>query len=274
MKSQKVKRKGSRSQYLRKRDPEPGDPGESWDPDSPWPHEAPFGGDTFTIEGNCGDHTQRIVDGVRWAYWQLRNGNIVTDPGLRVCIMQHMNNASIGCGGGGCDADTNGYNDDYFFFRSSHIVMCMERVSKLSTTDIGLLAIHEWAHSCGWAHGDGKGVPGDSGKGLALFEPVAANPQDKWVVTMGNRILVIVSNGGVFGHDVANNNIEPAFQLAGPPVAFKPEDKWVVTMGNRILVILNDGRVFGHDLASGTTSGRRSGSPGRRSPSTPRTGGS
>jgi len=22
---------------------------------------------------------------------------------------------------------------------------------------------HEWAHSCNWWHGDGKGVPGDSG---------------------------------------------------------------------------------------------------------------
>ena len=255
--AQKVKKKGSRSQYLRKRDPEPGDPGESWDPDKPWPHEAPFGGDTFSIEGDCGDQTQRIVDGVRWAYWQLRNGNIVTDPGLRVCIMQHMNNASLGCGGGGCDATVNGYNDDYLLFRSSHIVMCVGNVRNLSTTDIGRLAIHEWAHSCGWDHGDGKGVPGDSGVGLAeaLITPrVAFNPQDKWVVTMGNRILVIVSNGGVFGHDFANTTITPAFQLAGPPVAFNPQDKWVVTMGNRILVIVNNGGVFGHDLA-GTTIG-------------------
>lgn len=51
--AQKVKRRGSRSQYLRKRDPEPGDPGESWDPGKPWPREAPFGGDTFSIEGTA-----------------------------------------------------------------------------------------------------------------------------------------------------------------------------------------------------------------------------
>ena len=67
---------------------------------------------------------------------------------------------------------------------------------------------------------------------------------------MGNRILVILNDGRVFGHDLAGSNIGPAFRLAGPPVAFKPEDRWVVTMGNRILVILNDGRVFGHDLAN------------------------
>jgi hypothetical protein len=162
-----VQKKGSRSQYLRKRDPDPGDPGESWDPDQPWPHEAPFGGDTFSIGGDCGDQTQRIVDGVRWAYWQLRDGKIVTDPGLRACIMDHMNNASLTCGGGSCSGAVNGYNDENLFFRSSNIVVCVPQVRTLSTPDIGRLAIHEWAHSCGWDHGDGKGVPGDSGVGLA-----------------------------------------------------------------------------------------------------------
>lgn len=161
-----VRRQGSRSQYLRKRDPDPGDPGESWDPDQPWPHEAPFGGDTFSIGGDCAEQTQRIVDGVRWAYWQLRDGKIVTDPGLRACIMDQMNNASLTCGGGSCNGAVNGYNDENLFFRSSNIVVCVPQVRLLSTPDIGRLAIHEWAHSCGWDHGDGKGVPGDSGVGL------------------------------------------------------------------------------------------------------------
>ncbi|MGH9928244.1 MAG: hypothetical protein ACREA9_03340 [Pyrinomonadaceae bacterium] len=253
--AQQVRRKRSRIQYLRKRDPEPGEPGESWDPDQPWPHEAAFGGDTFTIEGNCADQNQKIVDGVRWAYWQLRNGNIVTDPGLRVCIMEHMNNASVSCAGGACDGNTNGYNNDYGFFQSPNIVMCLDQIKAFSATAIGLLAIHEWAHSCGWDHGDGKGVPGDSGVGLALaaLPRVGFNPQDKWVVTMGNRVLVITNNGDVFAHDFGST-IGPAFQFIGPPVAFNPQDKWVVTMGNRILVITNNGSVFGHDLA-GTTIG-------------------
>lgn len=43
--------------------------------------------------------------------------------------------------------------------------------------------------------------------------PVAFNPQDKWVVTMGNRILVIRNDGAVFGHDLLNTTIGPAFQL-------------------------------------------------------------
>ena len=35
-----------------------------------------------------------------------------------------------------------------------------------------------------------------------LGSGVAANPQDKWVLTMGNRILVIVNDGRVFAHDI------------------------------------------------------------------------
>src|SRR5712691_1242851 len=29
---------------------------------------------------------------------------------------------------------------------------------------LGRLVIHEWAHTCGWDHGDDHGVPGDSGR--------------------------------------------------------------------------------------------------------------
>jgi hypothetical protein len=89
---------------------------------------------------------------------------------------------------------------------------------------------------------------------FALRRPgiVAVKPQDKWVLTIGNRILVIVNDGRVFAHDIAGNTINPAFQLSGPPVAANPPDKWVLTMDNRILVIVNDGRVFAHDIAGNT----------------------
>jgi hypothetical protein len=59
---------------------------------------------------------------------------------------------------------------------------------------------------------------GDGGRYALTFEArnptrVAFNPQDHFVVTMGNRILVIVNDGGVFGHDLAGTTIGPAFQL-------------------------------------------------------------
>ena len=64
--------------------------------------------------------------------------------------------------------------------------------------------------------------------------PVAFNPGDHFVLTMGNRILVITDDGRVLGHDVNGSTIGEAFTLAGPPVAFNPGDHFVLTMGNRI----------------------------------------
>lgn len=47
-----------------------------------------------------------------------------------------------------------------------------------------------------------------------LGSGVAANPQDKWVLTMGNRILVIVNDGRVFAHDIVGNQVVAPFQIS------------------------------------------------------------
>jgi hypothetical protein len=47
-----------------------------------------------------------------------------------------------------------------------------------------------------------------------LGSGVAANPQDKWVLTMGNRILVIVNDGRVFAHDIVDNQVGAPFQIS------------------------------------------------------------
>ena len=58
--------------------------------------------------------------------------------------------------------------------------------------------------------------------------PVAANPQDKWLLTLDNRLLVITTNGSVYAHQLAGNTIQPAQLLtATAPVAVNPADKWV-----------------------------------------------
>ncbi|WP_405419308.1 hypothetical protein [Streptomyces erythrochromogenes] len=76
---------------------------------------------------------------------------------------------------------------------------------------------------------------------------------DRFVVTMGNRIIVITENGGVFGHDVTGNTVGPAFAFGGSKVAFnRAFDRFVVTMGNRIIVITENGGVFGHDVTGNT----------------------
>jgi hypothetical protein len=84
---------------------------------------------------------------------------------------------------------------------------------------------------------------------------IAANPQDKWVVSQENRIVVITTKGEVFAHTIEGNVIGDAFRLtntSGPPVAANPQDKYVLVDGTRILVITNVGDVFMHELTSTT----------------------
>ena len=81
---------------------------------------------------------------------------------------------------------------------------------------------------------------------------VATNSQDNRVLIMGNRILVITTDGRVFVHDILGTNVGVPFQLGGPRVAANPQDKWVVVAGSRILVITEDGRVFVHDITGNT----------------------
>ncbi|MFC9329053.1 hypothetical protein [Kitasatospora sp. NPDC057015] len=86
------------------------------------------------------------------------------------------------------------------------------------------------------------------------FPAVAANPVDRWVFLMGDRIVVITNDGRVYAHQVTGSAIKPAYQLAGPAVAANPVDRWVLPEGDRIVVITNDGRVYAHQVtATGNT---------------------
>ena len=102
---------------------------------------------------------------------------------------------------------------------------------------------------------------GDGGRYALTFEArkpspprVAFNPEDKFVVVMGNRILVLNGPAGqVFAHEIAGNTIGPVVGLTGARVAFNPQDKFVVVMGNRILVLNGPaGQVFAHEIAGNT----------------------
>lgn len=82
---------------------------------------------------------------------------------------------------------------------------------------------------------------------------IAANPQDKWVVSQADRIVVITAQGEVWAHTVTGSVIGTAVRLgnpSGPPVAVNPQDKHVLVDGTRILVVTNVGDVFMHELSS------------------------
>ena len=111
---------------------------------------------------------------------------------------------------------------------------------RFETTKVGLVSVH--------------GVVGDTvGDALQLGGPeVAANPQDVWVLALGNRILVITNDGRVFAHEISGDTIGVPFQLGGPPIAASPQDKRVLVLGSRLLVVTSDGRVFAHEVSGNT----------------------
>jgi hypothetical protein len=83
---------------------------------------------------------------------------------------------------------------------------------------------------------------------------MAFNPQDKFVVVLGSRALVLNGPAGqVFAHEITGNTIGPVVGLTGARVAFNPQDKFVVVMGNRILVLNGPaGQVFAHEITGNT----------------------
>lgn len=89
--------------------------------------------------------------------------HIVTDPKLASCIKKRCEKAEIRCDWGrNCSPGDLGYNQVTLGFRSRNIYICAKNIT--NPNSLGAIAVHEWAHSCGWEHGDGKGVPGNSGE--------------------------------------------------------------------------------------------------------------
>ena len=85
-----------------------------------------------------------------------------------------------------------------------------------------------------------------------MTNKVAFNPQDRFLVTLGNTLMVTTQNGDVFGLDVADHRVGEAFKFAGARAAFNPQDRFVVTMGNMLIVTTQNGDVFGHDVSGRT----------------------
>jgi hypothetical protein len=77
----------------------------------------------------------------------------------------------------------------------------------------------------------------------------AFNDVDRFVVTMGNKLIVTTRNGDVFGHEIVGRNIGPGFKFSGSKAAFNTTDRFVVTIGNMLIVTTPNGDVFGHDVS-------------------------
>lgn len=111
----------------------------------------------FTVSGDCCGKEKTMTSEINNACNIL--SATITDPALRGCISKRCKNAKIECESN-CRSNLLGYNNSFLGIASSSIHIC---VGNCTNNLFGPVAIHEWAHSCGWDHGDGGGVPGDGG---------------------------------------------------------------------------------------------------------------
>ena len=122
----------------------------------------------FTIKGNCQGRSSTIKE---IATATCKNiDNIITDANLARCIKNRCRNGMIRCDPC-CPAGTAGYNiwvprisqnnGRHIYWRSQTANICIN--NHRGDGRIAQVIIHEWAHSCGWQHGEGMGVPLDPG---------------------------------------------------------------------------------------------------------------
>lgn len=78
---------------------------------------------------------------------------------------------------------------------------------------------------------------------------IAFNSQDRFVVSIGNTLIVTTRNGDTFGHDITGRTADSAFQFSGAKAAFNTVDRFVTTMGNQLIVCTQSGNTFGHDVS-------------------------
>lgn len=86
----------------------------------------------------------------------------IIDPKLRDCIEKSCDIGRIKCKDN-CDVGKFvGVNRKIPFITNRTAVVCTNAPTRyLTPEELGSTVIHEWAHGCGWDHGDGGGVPDD-----------------------------------------------------------------------------------------------------------------
>jgi RHS repeat-associated protein len=105
--------------------------------------------------------TKKSAD--RWCAWASQ-GSHIKDIAIRNCVKKSCRNGSISCKSD-CTRRTRCGRDvgipRGYFNPGEGPVICLNQSAAAGGR--GSTAIHEIAHSCGWRHGDGGGVPNDPG---------------------------------------------------------------------------------------------------------------
>ncbi len=95
----------------------------------------------------------------------------ITDARLRRCMEKSCRDGKVKCDSD-CGRDPNG-NRYWAYSYGAAIVrrvipgrswyLCLDNYPFMEPWKLPRVAIHEWAHGCGWDHFGGGGVPGDDG---------------------------------------------------------------------------------------------------------------
>jgi RHS repeat-associated protein len=92
----------------------------------------------------------------------------ITDPKLRACIQKSCNKGTVKCKANSdkdCQ-DAGGYNKKFPLIINRTANLCPGNWPDWTELSyVGDSIIHEFAHGCGWKHGQGGGVPNDPGSG-------------------------------------------------------------------------------------------------------------
>ena len=95
-----------------------------------------------------------------------KNLERITNPKLRACIQKSCDKGTIKCKDNSDKAckDAGGYNNKFLFTNRTANLCPGNWPGFTPLSYVGDAVIHEFAHGCGWGHGQGGGVPIDPGK--------------------------------------------------------------------------------------------------------------
>jgi|SRR5215831_14943186 len=83
---------------------------------------------------------------------------------------------------------------------------------------------------------------------------IGYNPQDRFMVAIGNMLAAITSTGDVYGAVIEvtpglvglPQNLGPIIHFTGSKIGYNPQDRFMVaSVSNTLFVITNSGAVFG-----------------------------
>ena len=86
---------------------------------------------------------------------------------------------------------------------------------------------------------------------------IGFNPQDRFMMTLGNTIVVVTADGSAFGCDIIGSGpqrqLAPVLQFSGARIGFNPQDRFMMTLGSTLVVVTADGSVWGSEEKSTRT---------------------